>query len=96
LLAFIPQLHGLKDQLRKSFEMATKLYRAYSTTKGYHEALIGLEEDESWWLSIVPQGSNWDPMEGDKKSDLEVPAPHSRKKKVHCQADQESAPKNYF
>jgi hypothetical protein len=39
--------------------MAAKLCQAYSSVKGHHEPLIGLEDDYSWWLSIVPRGSVW-------------------------------------
>jgi hypothetical protein len=33
--------------------MAKKLYRAYSTTKGYYQAMGSLEAETLWWLSMV-------------------------------------------
>jgi hypothetical protein len=50
-----------KEQKLPSIEeletKAWELHHAYSTVKGYDEALYGLQETKSWWLSTVPEGA---------------------------------------
>jgi hypothetical protein len=75
--------------------MAKKLNRAYSTTKGYYQAMGGLEAETSWWLSMVPKGSDWNLEEDQMDSDAEIGDKEQtgKLKKKKKQAQQAKKPK---
>ncbi|KAJ7580007.1 hypothetical protein C8J56DRAFT_1058311 [Mycena floridula] len=65
-------------------KLSRKLFRAYSTTRSYYEALHGATDEESEWCQAVPKGSDWiGPLDDDpdRETSETKPAKKIRKKK---------------
>ncbi|KAJ7573714.1 hypothetical protein C8J56DRAFT_1008216 [Mycena floridula] len=65
-------------------KLSRKLFRAYSTTRSYYEALHGATDEESEWCQAVPKGSDWIGLlddDPDQETSETKPAKKIRKKK---------------